>query len=117
MPSFLAERFASPDFRIFYERSALQAGDIYTKHCVSGAEWEVVAKLINHLHPDHFWKGPTKSGYKPLMFDEHKGGVRYGCLCSNPWTANPDRNIAEHVNASCVGGRCPSIRLVRARCS
>ena len=95
---FLAERFRSPHFRIYYERSALEAADVYTKHFTNGAEWEHVCKLINHLQPAMFWAGRSGT-LRPQMGCEHKGGVKFDYWTSNPWAAqDADRGIAAYVN-------------------
>ena len=53
----LAERFRNPGCRLFYERSALQAADIYTKAFNVPQEWDRALRLINVLHPARFWDG------------------------------------------------------------
>ena len=90
----LAERFASGDFNMFYERSCLMAADIYTKAFSGAPEWQTVMKLVNHLVPAIFWSGPD-AGHKVSMPCEHKGGVHYSYWTSNPWLSQPeDRGLA-----------------------
>ena len=109
---FLAERFTSPAFHVFYERSVLMSADVYTKHFVCAAEWELVTKLINHLVPSQFWPGEA-GGYKPKMPAEHKGDVKFSYWCSNPWDANKDRRIAEYVNAAGIPDAVPDIDTIK----
>ena len=95
---FLAEVFRGKHFRIFYERSALEAGDIYTKAFSDTAGWWLATRMINHLYPEVFWAGRAK-GVKTPMPTEHKGGLHFDYWTSNPWMAQPDdRGIAAHVN-------------------
>ena len=49
-----AERFASGEYQLFYERSALMAADIYTKAFTGAPEWQTACKLVNHLDPKLF---------------------------------------------------------------
>ena len=94
-----AERFASEDFFMFYERSALMAADIYTKAFSGAPEWQTVMKLINHLDPKLFWSGPGGGG-RPVMPSEHKGGVKYSYWTPNPWHDQPaDRGLVSQVAA------------------
>ena len=80
----LAERFANPLYHLFYERSALQAADIYTKGFTVPSEWDRVTRLINVLDPARFWYDAVKArpGHMP---EEHKGGVIFGYRTPNPW--------------------------------
>jgi len=95
----LAERFRSPDFHLFYERSALMAADIYTKAFTGAPEWQCVMKLINHLDPSLFWSGPCGGG-KVHMPSEHRGGVKFSYFTPNPWHAQPeDRGLASQASA------------------
>ena len=45
------------NYKLYYERSALQAADIYTKAFTVTAEWVRACKLINHLDPTRCWGG------------------------------------------------------------
>ena len=95
----LAERFASGDFAVFYERSALMAADIYTKAFTGAPEWQAACKLINHLDPKLFWSGPG-GGRRPVMPEEHKGGVKLSYWTPNPWHDQPaDRGLVTQVAA------------------
>jgi len=88
----LAERFHEPSYKLIYERSALQSGDIYTKGFTNAADWERAVKLINHLDPVLFWQGQDGSS-KSLMPSEHKGGVKYDYWTSNPWCVNDKQSL------------------------
>ena len=83
----LAERFNDGTFELVYERSALQAGDIYTKGFTNGSDWARVLKLVNHLDPKLFWEGKADKKTSELP-SEHKGGVVFDYWTSNPWFAN-----------------------------
>ena len=88
---------------MFYERSALMAADIYTKAFAGAPEWQTVMKLVNHLDPDLFWKGPG-AGRKASMPSEHKGGVFYDYWTPNPWHAQPeDRGMGHKLDPSPAG--------------
>ena len=84
----LAERFQEIHYKLYYERSALQAADIYTKAFTILAEWIRACKHINHLDPVMFWGG---GGFGDAMKDkrslgsEHTGGVFLDYWVSNPW--------------------------------
>ena len=74
----LAERFQEAHYKLYYESSALQAADIYTKAFTALNEWMRACKLINHLDPKAFWGGrgvDDATKYKETMGSEHKGGV------------------------------------------
>jgi len=90
----LAERFSSPGISLQYERSALQAADVYTKAFTVPAEWDKACRLINHLEPDRFWEdsGELIPG---RMGVEHKGGVVFGYHNSNPWLGWESLRIPE----------------------
>ena len=53
----LAERFQEIHYKLYYERSALQAADIYTKAFTILAEWIRACKIINRLDPARLWGG------------------------------------------------------------
>ena len=74
----LAERFQEIHYKLYYERSALQAADIYMKAFAILAEWIRACKFINHLDPSMFWGGRGVGDArkdKDLMGSEHKGRV------------------------------------------
>ena len=78
----LAERFQENHYKLYYERSTLQAADIYTKAFTLTAEWICACKLINHLDPARFWGGRIKDAAtcgKDWMSSEHDYWVW------NPW--------------------------------
>ena len=50
----LAQRFKETSTHLYYERSALQAADIYTKAFRVPSEWDRVLRLINVLDPPRF---------------------------------------------------------------
>ena len=66
--------FKRTDTRLYYERSALQAADIYTKACTVPAEWDKATRLINVLNPASVWhdRGDAASGN---MGSHHKGST------------------------------------------
>ena len=90
----LAERFRTDECVLLYERSALQAADIYTKAFVVPAEWDKACRLINHLEPQRFWDdtGEIVAG---RMGIEHKGGVVFGYHTSNPWLGRDSLRIPD----------------------
>ena len=90
----LAERFSNPLYHLFYERSALQAADIYTKGFTVPSEWDRVARLINVLDPARFWDDSVKAkpGHMP---EEHKGGVIFGYRSPNPWHGRESMTIPD----------------------
>ena len=47
----LSERFKQESYRLYYERSALQAADVFTKAFTVPAEWDKACRLINALCP------------------------------------------------------------------
>ena len=53
----LASMFKRADVNLYYERSALQAADVYTKVFTLPAEWDKALSLINVLNPPRFWHG------------------------------------------------------------
>ena len=84
----LAERFQEKNYKLYYERSALQAADIYTKAFMILTEWICACKLINHLDPAKCWGGRNSGAAandKEWMSSEHKGGVVFDYWVSNPW--------------------------------
>ena len=90
----LAEVFSKTDTDLFYERSALQAADIYTKAFSVPSEWDHATRLINVLDPSRFWSNnPTKVDAKFCMGTVHKGGVEFGYRTSNPWHGRGPRKI------------------------
>ena len=71
---------------MYYERSALQAGDIYTKAFPVSAGWDRACKLINNLEPRRFWGGRDvgdAGDSKDKMGAMHKGGVEFDYWVSN----------------------------------
>ena len=88
----LAERFKEPAYQLYYERSALQAADIFTKAFTVPAEWDKACRLINVLDPKRFWEGP-RVPVSGEMSDEHKGGVIFAYWHSNPWLNRITREI------------------------
>ena len=100
----LAERFQCPDYQIMYERSVLQAADIYTKAFTSLAEWVRNLRLINHLDPKLFWSGRS-DGARSEMLTEHKGGVVFDYWTHNPWyeqpVVGPTSAAAPATNVTC----------------
>ena len=92
----LAERFSNPLYRLFYERSALQAADIYTKGFTIPSEWDRVTRLINVLDPARFWEGDDAAEARPgRMPEEHKGGVVFGYRTPNPWQGRESMTIPD----------------------
>ena len=92
----LAERFQEKHYKLYYERSALQAADIYTKAFTMLAEWIRACKLINHLDPARFWGGRDSGAAtndKEWMSSEHKRGVGYDYWVSNPWHGQDSRSL------------------------
>ena len=94
----LHARFQQPHYDLQYERSALQAADIYTKAFVSSAEWTRNMKLINHIDPKLFWQGRS-AGTPCDMLTEHKGGVVFDYWTHNPWFEQP---TATHSTPSAI---------------
>ena len=89
----LAERFTTTSCSLFYERSALQAADIYTKAFSVPAEWDRAARLINVLDPARFWEGALPRNATHCMPSKHKGEVEFAYTTSNPWHGRGPRNI------------------------
>ena len=81
----LAERFRDPLTHLFYERSALQAADVYTKAFTVPAEWDRVTRLINVIDPKRFWEDTSRTPLANQMPNEHKGDVHFTYWTSNPW--------------------------------
>ena len=97
----LAERFHEARYKLYYERSALQAADIYTKAFTALNEWIRACKLINHLDPKAFWDkrgGGHAADYAKTMGSEHKGGVVFDYWVSNPWYGR--ESLADQVTGS-----------------
>ena len=82
----LAERFARPGVKLYYERSVLQAADVYTKGFTVPAEWDRVTRLINLLDPVRFW-GSDRTVGAGQMGSEHKGGGLLHLLDPQPMAA------------------------------
>ena len=84
----LSACFREAHYKLYYERSALQAADIYTKAFIILAELDRACELVNHLDPKRFWSG-CNAGHakedKDLMSSEHKGGVVFDYWVSNLW--------------------------------
>jgi len=98
----LAAMFGRDDLKLYYERSALQAADIYTKGFTVPAEWDKALRLINVLDPSRFWHG-RGDGAKGQMGSEHKGGVTFAYRTSNPWQSSSEQvvpDIASHTAAA-----------------
>ena len=88
----LAEQMKRSYFNLMFERSALMAADIYTKHFTGRPEWELACKLICHLRPADFWAG--RAAGRSCMASEHKGGLVFDYWASNPWALQPlDRGL------------------------
>ena len=108
----LAKRFNSPTYNLFYERSALQAADIYTKAFVVPAEWDKACRLINVLCPKRFWEPGSVKAAPGHMGSSHKGGVEFSYSTSNPWLGRESQSIpkppAEVSAASALVSRHPS---------
>ena len=58
------------------------------------AEWDKACRLINHLEPDRFWDD-TGELVPGRMGVEHKGGVVFGYLTSNPWLGRECLRVPE----------------------
>ena len=101
----LAERFVDRSCHLYYERSALQAADIYTKAFPVPAEWDRVLRLINVIDPTRFWDRAQPSNPKCCMPSVHKGGVEFAYTTSNPWHGRGPRNLPKQSAEQCVG--CP----------
>ena len=91
----LAERFAQPDVKLYYERSVLQAADVYTKGFTVPAEWDRVVRLINLLDPVRFW-GSDRTVSAGQMGSEHKGGVSFTYWTPNPWQGRDSQAMPAH---------------------
>ena len=74
--SWLKERFDEDGYNLFYERSAKQSGDIYTKMFDSADKWAAVCYLINIIDPKlldiaemnyylNHWDGTTTAELAP----------------------------------------------------
>ena len=98
----LAERFAQDAHDLFYERSALQAADIYTKAFTVPAEWDRACRLINVLHPSRFWQPDVSSRkvHEGEMGDTHKGDVKFSYWTSNPWLNRTSKSIPKPADGS-----------------
>jgi hypothetical protein len=73
----LCERFAGKEFKLYYERSARQAADIFTKSFTSLDDWLRNLRLIGHLFPEQFWNTV------PVKADGKLPAGSY--WISNPW--------------------------------
>ena len=98
----LAERFREPDYNLFYERSALQAADVYTKAFTVPAEWDKAMRLINHVEPKRFWDGRKEATSAGQMGSVHKGGVEFDYWTSNPWNGRSSLNIPKPESGEAV---------------
>ena len=82
----LSHQFRRESWQLLYERSALQAADVFTKAFTVPGEWDRVTRLINHVDPQRFWGGPDKWDCKAgEMGDAHKGDVHFTYWTSVPW--------------------------------
>ena len=90
----LYERFKESAYRLYYERSALQAADIFTKAFTAPAEWDKACRLINVIDPARFW-GKPRAPESGEMGEEHKGGIICSYWTSNPWLNRVTRDIPE----------------------
>ena len=110
----LAERFRDLRCNLFYERSALQAADIYTKAFTIPAEWDKALRLINVLHPARFWDG-ARADLHGQMGSQHKGGVEFSYCTPNPWHGRESRSIprppADAAAAACRTRSSPGSAL------
>ena len=88
----LATMFRRTDVNLYYDRSALQAADIYTKAFTLPAEWDKALRLINVLDPQRFWHGHG-DGAKVQMGGEHKCGVWFTYRTSNPCRGSSSLDI------------------------
>ena len=114
----LAERFKHDCYELFYERSALQAADIYTKAFTVPAEWDKATRLINILDPDRFWhddRGGT-AGDRLHMGTVHKGGVEFSYQENNPWHGRESKDIPKlsAEAAGCVAAPPKDIQMVES---
>ena len=110
----LSERFKESQTNLYYERSALQAADIYTKAFTVPAEWDRVLRLINVLDPPRFWEDRERTPQQHQMPDVHKGGVQFSYWTSNPWHGLGPRNLPKDPPASeaaaCLARAAPALQ-------
>ena len=92
--------FKRDDARLYYERSALQAADIYTKGFAVPAEWGKARRLINVLDPQRLWHGCANNA-KDQMGAGRKRGVKFSYRDSNPRHGSSSLSIPD---------RCRNIR-------
>ena len=102
----LAERFRQPDVRLYYERSVLQAADIYTKGFTVPAEWDRVVRLVNLLDPMRFW-GRSREILAGQMGSEHKGGVSFSYWTPNPWYGRESMTIPTPCSVDASSSAAP----------
>jgi hypothetical protein len=92
----LCERFSGEGFKLYYERSARQAADIFTKSFTTLDDWLRNLRLIGHLLPEQFWNtAPVKV----------EGKLPEGSYwISNPWAdaGNPATETAGECVKSCA---------------
>ena len=103
----LAERFRDSGCNLFYERSALQAADIYTKAFSVPQEWDRALRLINVLNPARFWDGKYAHS-RCHMGSQHKGGVEFGYRTPNPWHGRVSQTIPRADTTSTIAAPCVS---------
>ena len=105
--------FKRDDLRLYYERSALQAADIFTKGFTVPAEWDKARRLINALDPERFWHGHGDDA-KGQMRAEHKSEVKFSDRNSNPWHGSSSLSITdtEALGGFASKGRTASDRML-----
>jgi hypothetical protein len=104
----LCERFSGKGFKLYYERSARQAADIFTKSFTIPDDWLRNLRLIGHLFPERFWNTA------PVKVDGKLPAGSY--WISNPWadagdqTAQPAGECVQSCAAAIgnVKGKGPS---------